>query len=89
MFEYATGKEGETFAKVDFCIKQIVRPTRLDEALHLRGRALTDQLEQLVASPTGTQEDVVKICGELSEIFAKREELWAITWPHVRLNLSS
>jgi hypothetical protein len=89
VFEYATGKEGETFANVGFWIKRLVRPTRLDEELRLRGRALTDQLDQLVASPTRTEKDVVKIFREISAIKAQREELWAITWPHVRLNLSS
>lgn len=89
VFEYATGKEGETFANVGFWIKRIVGRTRLDEELRLRGRTLTDRLEQLVASPTKTEKEVVKTFRELSAIFAQRKELWAITWPHVRLNLSS
>jgi hypothetical protein len=84
VFEYATGKEGEVFAKVEYWIKKLVKPTRDDEALRLRSDALHGELDQM---PVGdhSEEALKKVVAKIREIRAiteEREKLWAITWPH-------
>jgi len=84
VFEYATGKEGEVFAKVEYWIKKLVKPTRDDEALRLRADALRDELDQMAVNDD-SEETLKKFVAKIREIRAitdEREKLWAITWPH-------
>jgi hypothetical protein len=90
VFEYATGKEGETFAKVDYWIKRLVKATRDEEALRLRGRALEDELDKMALSPDRSEERMkrfVAIMKQKRAILAEREKLWAITWPHYKMKV--
>jgi hypothetical protein len=88
VFEYATGKEGEVFAKVDYWIKKLVKATRDDETLRLRSNALQDELDKMAFSKDDSEEALKKFVAMIREvraISAEREKLWAITWPHYRM----
>jgi hypothetical protein len=89
VFEYATGKEGEVFAKVEYWIKRLVKATRDEEALRLRANAMRDDLEKMASDNDDSEEALKKfvaVIREVRTISAEREKLWAITWPHYKMN---
>jgi hypothetical protein len=88
VFEYATGKEGETFAKVDYWIKRLVRATRQEEALRIQARALDDEIDRMILNTRLSKkrmEKILAMTNEVKTINAKRYRLWEITWPHYKI----
>jgi hypothetical protein len=82
VFEYATGKEGETHAKVDQWVRKLVVPSRRIDELEEQRRALTDEIE--AASRSDDIEGASALFEKKRNIERELFPLYAKTWPHDR-----
>jgi hypothetical protein len=90
VFEYATGREGTTHAKVESWVKKLVKAHREQRELQSECARLAAEWKNLTdRDPKRTNTKIEK---RLQEVFMdelqldrRQRELWRVMWPHARL----
>ena len=90
LFEYATGKDASVHAKVDDCVKSVVKATRQDKALEEKEDRLEAEQWEIFEHDPGLSKEanyarINEIRNELAEISHRRRPLWQKMYPHLRL----